>query len=91
MFAYHDAVAERYPTIRAGVIHATGLANGPSPSDVLDGYRAEQRRRRETERHRDSRSPLDRRMAARLHEIRRQTDPTPQRRRGATAKTRQAW
>ena len=24
MFAYDDAVAERYPTIRAGVIHATG-------------------------------------------------------------------
>jgi DNA/RNA-binding domain of Phe-tRNA-synthetase-like protein len=43
MFAYHEAVTERYPTIRAGVIHATGLANGPSPSDVLDEYRAEQR------------------------------------------------
>ena len=27
MFAYDDAVAKRYPTIRAGVIHATGLAD----------------------------------------------------------------
>ncbi len=43
MFAYDDAVARRYPTIRAGVIHATGLANGPSPPGLLDEYRAEQR------------------------------------------------
>jgi DNA/RNA-binding domain of Phe-tRNA-synthetase-like protein len=42
MFAYDDAVAERYPTIRAGVIHATGLANGPSPPELLEEYRAEQ-------------------------------------------------
>ena len=43
MFAYDDAVVERYPTIRAGVIHATGLANGPSPPELLEEYRAEQR------------------------------------------------
>ena len=43
MFAYDEALAERYPTIRAGVIHATGLANGPSPPELLDEYRAEQR------------------------------------------------
>jgi DNA/RNA-binding domain of Phe-tRNA-synthetase-like protein len=43
MFAYDDAVAERYPTIRAGVIHATNLANGPSSPELLDEYRAEQR------------------------------------------------
>jgi DNA/RNA-binding domain of Phe-tRNA-synthetase-like protein len=43
MFAYDDAVAGRYPTIRAGVIHATGLVNGPSPPALLDEYRAEQR------------------------------------------------
>jgi DNA/RNA-binding domain of Phe-tRNA-synthetase-like protein len=42
MFAYHEAVTERYPTIRAGVLRATGLANGPSPSELLDEYRAEQ-------------------------------------------------
>jgi len=43
MFAYDAAVAERYPTIRAGVIHATNLANGPSSPELLDEYRAEQR------------------------------------------------
>jgi hypothetical protein len=43
MFAYDDAVVERYPTIRAGVIYATGLANGPSPPELLEEYRAEQR------------------------------------------------
>lgn len=43
MFAYDEAVAERYPTIRAGVIHATGLSNGPIPSELLKEYRAEQR------------------------------------------------
>ena len=43
MFAYDDAVAGRYPTIRAGLVHATGLTNGPSPPDLLDEYRAEQR------------------------------------------------
>jgi DNA/RNA-binding domain of Phe-tRNA-synthetase-like protein len=43
VFAYDDAIIERYPTIRAGVIHATGLANGPSPPELLDEYRAAQR------------------------------------------------
>lgn len=44
MFAYDGAVIERYPTIRAGVTHATGLANGSSPPGLVDEYRAEQRR-----------------------------------------------
>jgi DNA/RNA-binding domain of Phe-tRNA-synthetase-like protein len=43
MFAYADEVTERFPTIRAGVVHASGLANGPSPAALLDEYRAEQR------------------------------------------------
>lgn len=43
MFAYDNAVAERYPTIRAGVIHATRLTNKPSSPELLDAYRAEQR------------------------------------------------
>ncbi len=43
MFAYDGAVAERYPTIRAGVIRATGLTNGPSPPELLEQYRDEQR------------------------------------------------
>lgn len=42
MFAYDEAVAERFPAIRAGVIHATGLANEPSPPELLDEYQAEQ-------------------------------------------------
>ena len=42
MFAYDDAVTARYPTIRAGVIHATGLANGPSTPDLRAAYRSEQ-------------------------------------------------
>lgn len=43
MFAYEEAVARRFPTIRAGVIHATGLTNGPSPPALLEEYRAAQR------------------------------------------------
>jgi DNA/RNA-binding domain of Phe-tRNA-synthetase-like protein len=42
MFAYDDAVAEQFSTIRAGVIHASRLSNGPSPPELLDEYRAEQ-------------------------------------------------
>jgi DNA/RNA-binding domain of Phe-tRNA-synthetase-like protein len=42
MFEYDEAVAEEYPTIRAGVIHATGLTNGPSSPALLEEYRAEQ-------------------------------------------------
>jgi DNA/RNA-binding domain of Phe-tRNA-synthetase-like protein len=43
VFIYDDAVLEQYPTVRAGVVHATGLANGPSSPRLLDEYRAEQR------------------------------------------------
>ena len=43
MFAYDSAITERFPTIRAGVIHATNLTNGPSPPELLEEYRAEQR------------------------------------------------
>lgn len=42
MFAYDNAIIERFPTIRAGVIHATGLINGPSQPRLLEEYRAEQ-------------------------------------------------
>src|SRR5215217_5763527 len=42
MFAYDDVVTERFPTIRAGVIHASRLSNGPSPPELLEEYRAEQ-------------------------------------------------
>ncbi len=43
MFAYDDAITERYPTIRAGVAHAMGLVNGASSPELLDACRAEQR------------------------------------------------
>ena len=42
MFSYDDAVVKRYPTIRAGVIHATRLANRASSPELLDEYRAAQ-------------------------------------------------
>jgi DNA/RNA-binding domain of Phe-tRNA-synthetase-like protein len=42
MFAYDRAIVERYPAIRGGVIHATGLDNGPSPPALLEEYEAEQ-------------------------------------------------
>lgn len=42
LFGYHPAVIERYPTIRAGLIHATGLANGVSPAGLTTEYIAEQ-------------------------------------------------
>jgi len=43
VFGYDGAIVERFPTIRAGVVHATGLVNGPSSPDLIDSYRAEQR------------------------------------------------
>lgn len=43
MFGYDQAVTGQYPAVRAGVIHATGLSNGPGPPDLLAEYRAEQR------------------------------------------------
>jgi DNA/RNA-binding domain of Phe-tRNA-synthetase-like protein len=46
-FAYDPAVLDAFATIRAGVVHATGLANGPSPPALLDEYAAAQRTRAE--------------------------------------------
>ena len=42
MFVYDAAITDRYPTIRAGVMHVTSLVNGPSPPKLLDEYQAEQ-------------------------------------------------
>lgn len=42
LFGYDPAILARYPGIRAGVIRATGLANGPSPPRLREAYRAEQ-------------------------------------------------
>lgn len=42
MFGYDEAITERYPAIRAGVLSATGISNGPSPPGLAAEYRAEQ-------------------------------------------------
>ena len=42
MFSYDPLVTERYPTIRAGVLLATGLSNGPSPAQLQEEFRAHQ-------------------------------------------------
>jgi DNA/RNA-binding domain of Phe-tRNA-synthetase-like protein len=41
-FLYSDELLDRFPDVRGGVIHATALANGPSPPDLKDRYLAEQ-------------------------------------------------
>jgi len=41
-FGYDSTVVERFPSIRAGIIHATGLHNGPTPEGLLDAYIGEQ-------------------------------------------------
>ncbi|MGA7272509.1 MAG: phenylalanine--tRNA ligase beta subunit-related protein, partial [Acidimicrobiia bacterium] len=43
MFGYHAQIIETFPTIRAGVIHAVGVENGPASPDLTDEYRAQQR------------------------------------------------
>lgn len=43
LFAYHGDIIDRFPTIRAGVVHASNLTNGASPTALIDEYRAEQR------------------------------------------------
>ena len=42
-FAYSDEIVARFPTIRSGVLHASGLTNGPTPTSLQNAYRAEQR------------------------------------------------
>jgi DNA/RNA-binding domain of Phe-tRNA-synthetase-like protein len=43
LFGYDEAIIEGYPTVRAGVVHATALSNAPSPPGLVDEYQAEQR------------------------------------------------
>lgn len=43
IFSYDDAIIDQFPTIRAGIIHATGLTNGPSSPDLRAAYKAAQR------------------------------------------------
>ena len=41
-FGYHPEIVERFPGIRAGVVHATGLINGPSSPELRAVYVQEQ-------------------------------------------------
>ena len=42
LFGYDVAILERYPGVVAGVIHASGVVNGPPPDGLTDEFRAEQ-------------------------------------------------
>lgn len=41
-FHYHPAILERFPSVVGGVLHATGVANGPSSEALVAVFRAEQ-------------------------------------------------
>jgi DNA/RNA-binding domain of Phe-tRNA-synthetase-like protein len=42
LFDYHPEIPDRFPTICAGVVHATGVLNPRSPADLLQLYVTEQ-------------------------------------------------
>lgn len=42
MFAYDASIIERFPSVRAGLVHATALSNGPSSSALKEEYRVTQ-------------------------------------------------
>lgn len=42
LFSYDPVLLERFPTIRAGVIHAKGVSNGPTAASLLERYEQEQ-------------------------------------------------
>lgn len=41
-FGYAPEIVEQFPSVVGGVIHATGLTNGPTPPDLLGAFQAEQ-------------------------------------------------
>jgi DNA/RNA-binding domain of Phe-tRNA-synthetase-like protein len=43
IFCYDAALLERYPAIRGGVVLARRLRNGPTPPELVEAFRAEQR------------------------------------------------
>jgi len=43
-FGYEPAITARFPDVVGGVIHARGLANGPSPRSLVEAFQAEQAR-----------------------------------------------
>ena len=42
MFSYHHEVLARFPTIRAGVVHAVGLVNSSSPDPLRKAFQEQQ-------------------------------------------------
>lgn len=40
-FRYHPDILERFPAVVGGVIHATGVRNGPTPSGLAAAFRDE--------------------------------------------------
>jgi DNA/RNA-binding domain of Phe-tRNA-synthetase-like protein len=42
VFAYSDEILASFPTIRGGVLHATGLTNGPTPEPLMAEYLSQQ-------------------------------------------------
>ncbi len=42
VFRYDPAIVDRFPGIVGGVIHATGVANGPTPKELAVAFAAEQ-------------------------------------------------
>ena len=42
LFAYQPAILGRFPAIVAGVIHATGVTNGPTPAGLAEAFAATQ-------------------------------------------------
>jgi DNA/RNA-binding domain of Phe-tRNA-synthetase-like protein len=41
-FGYDPAIRARFPSVVGGVVHATGLTNGPSPDSLQHAFQAEQ-------------------------------------------------
>ena len=44
LFRYDPELLERFPTIVGGLLHARGVANGPTPPTLAAAYRTEQER-----------------------------------------------
>ena len=42
LFGYDAAIIERYPTVIGGVIHATGVRNGPATPELASAFASEQ-------------------------------------------------
>lgn len=42
-FGYHPEIVDRFPGVRGSVVHAVGLTNGPSPSELRAAYEVGQR------------------------------------------------